>query len=205
MWHQTAELMSRDSPGNKDASRTDSIEESVFSAMLADASHGQGRGFEGLYRWLAPQVTRFAASRDAEDPEGITNEVFLRAFSQIDRFNGGSGAFRAWVFAIARNQLIDAHRASARRPQVSSSEIPERTVPGAEVEALDLLGSQRVTRLLGRLSEDQRDVILLRMVGDLSLRQVAAIVDKPLTAVKALQRRGLRRLHDEVLAEVVVP
>jgi RNA polymerase sigma-70 factor (ECF subfamily) len=181
------------------------MEESVFSAMLTEAINGQGRGFEGLYRWLAPQVTRFAAARDAEDPEGITNEVFLRAFGQLDRFGGGSNSFRAWIFTIARNLLIDAHRARSRRPQVASNDVPERTVPGAEVEALDLLSAQRVTRLLALLSEDQRDVILLRMVGDLSLRQVAAIVDKPLTAVKALQRRGLRRLHDEVLAEVMVP
>ncbi|MCP5033864.1 MAG: RNA polymerase sigma factor [Actinomycetia bacterium] len=197
--------MTRGSPGNKDASRADLIDESVFSSMLSEANQGHGLGFEGLYRWLAPQITRFAAARDAEDPEGITNEVFLRAFRQLERFSGDSNAFRSWIFAIARNQLIDAHRASTRRPQVSSSEIPERAAAGAEVEALDILGSQRVARLLARLSDDQRDVILLRMIGDLSLRQVAAIVDKPLTAVKALQRRGLRRLHDEILAEVVVP
>jgi RNA polymerase sigma-70 factor (ECF subfamily) len=48
-------------------------------------------------------------------------------------------------------------------------------------------------------------VILLRVVADLSLEQVAAVVDKPVTAVKALQRRGLRRLQSEVLAEVLTP
>jgi RNA polymerase sigma-70 factor (ECF subfamily) len=158
-----------------------------------------------LYRWLAPEITRFASARGADDPEGITNEVFLRAFRQLDRFNGASRAFRAWIFAIARNQLIDAHRARSRRPQVATAVVPERSVEGAEVQALDLLSLQRVVRLLASLSDDQRDVILLRMIGDLSLQQVASIVDKPVTAVKALQRRGLRRLQQEVLAEVVTP
>lgn len=177
--------------------------EAVFSSTMASVQQGDGRAFESLYRWLAPDITRFASARNAEDPEGITNEVFLRAFRQIDRFDGTSGSFRAWVFAIARNQLIDAHRSRARRPQLSADAVPERAVDAAEVEALDLLSLQRVTRLLSYLSDDQRDVILLRMVGDLSLRQVATIVDKPVTAVKALQRRGLRRLQSEVLSEVV--
>ena len=52
---------------------------------------------------------------------------------------------------------------------------------------------------------EDSDLVLLRMVGDLSLQQVALIVDKPVTAVKALQRRGLRRLQSEVLSEVVTP
>jgi len=173
--------------------------------MLGDAVQGDGRSFERLYRWLAPQVTKFACSRSAEDPEGITNEVFLRAFRGLNSFQGDSTQFRAWIFAIARNQLIDAHRAQSRRPERSDDVVPDRSVEGAEVTALDALGTQRVVRMLGQLSDDQRDVILLRMIGDLSLAQVAAIVDKPVTAVKALQRRGLRRLQQEVLEEVVRP
>ena len=177
----------------------------MFSSTLSAAGQGDGRGFESLYRWLAPEITKFGATRGADDPEGITNEVFLKAFRQLDRFSGGSGAFRAWIYSIARNQLIDAHRARSRRPQVATAAVPDRAVDGAEVQALDLLSLQRVTRLLAQLSDDQRDVILLRMIGDLSLQQVATIVDKPVTAVKALQRRGLRRLQQEVLAEVVTP
>jgi RNA polymerase sigma-70 factor (ECF subfamily) len=181
------------------------MEESAFASMLTAAAVGDGQGFEGLYRWLAPEITRFATIRGAEDPEGVTNEVFLGAFRQITHFNGDSGAFRAWIYAITRNRLIDAHRAASRRPPVADVEVPDQTVGGADVEALDLIGLQRVVRLLGHLSDEQRDVILLRMIGDLSLRQVAAVVDKPVSAVKALQRRGLRRLQNEILTEMVRP
>ena len=179
------------------------IGDATFGPMMTAAKAGDGRAFEALYRWLAPEITRFATVRGAEDPEGITNEVFLRAFQRLGRFNGRRDAFRAWLFAICRNLLIDAHRAGTRRPDVHSNQVPEGSVVGADVEALDVLSVQRVTRLLGSLSDDQRDVILLRMVADLSLQQVSLIVDKPVTAVKALQRRGLRRLQNELLSEVV--
>ncbi|MEM8925754.1 MAG: RNA polymerase sigma factor [Actinomycetota bacterium] len=195
------------SPGTFDNSRSpaDRINEASFASLIDAAKVGDGRAFECLYRWLAPEITRFATVRGAEDAEGLANEVFLRAYQKISRFDGRRDAFRAWIFAITRNLLIDAHRAGARRPDIATNEVPERSSASADIEALDLLSVQRVARLLAQLSDDQRDVILLRMVGDLSLQQVALIVDKPVTAVKALQRRGLRRLQSEVLAEVVTP
>jgi RNA polymerase sigma-70 factor (ECF subfamily) len=176
-----------------------------FAPVLSAAKSGDGMAFERLYRWMAPQVTNFAAARGVEDAEGITNEVFLRVFGQIINFEGGSAAFRAWVFAIARNQVIDAQRAAARRPRSAGVDVPDLPVGSAESFAMASLGSDRVRALLAALSDDQRDVILLRSIADLSLKQVAVVVDKPVSAVKALQRRGLRRLQSEILSEVVHP
>ncbi len=176
-----------------------------FASVLAAARAGEGIAFERLYRWLAPQVTNFAAARGVEDAEGIANEVFLRAFDRIAAFDGDGHAFRAWVFAIARNQVIDAQRAAARRPRSADVEVPDLLVGSAESDAMASIGIDRVRALLAALSDDQRDVILLRSIADLSLKQVAIVVDKPVSAVKALQRRGLRRLQAEILSEVVHP
>lgn len=191
--------------GEGDLASSRSWDEADFHAVLRAAKAGEGRAFERLYRWLAPQVTNFAGARGAEDAEGLANEVFLRVFEQISRFEGDSRAFRAWIFTIARNRVIDLHRMRSRRPIVTGQDPPDRTVDGAETQAMASLGTERVNDLLASLSVDQRDVILLRMICDLSLEQVAVAVDKPVTAVKALQRRGLRRLQSEILHEVVVP
>lgn len=176
-----------------------------FTTIMAAARVGQGWAFERLYGWLAPQVTGFAAVRGADDPEGVANEVFLKAFDHLHRFHGDAGSFRSWVFTIARHVLIDVHRTAARRPQVTSSEVPERRAEPAEDEAMTAIGLDRVISLLAVLSDDQRDVILLRMIADLSLAQVSVMLDKPVTAIKALQRRGLRRLQSEILGEMVMP
>lgn len=191
------------SAGNGGVAPAQSWTESEFSSVLRSAQAGDGSAFERLYRWLAPQVTSFAAARGVEDAEGIANEVFLRVFGHVNRFDGDSGAFRSWIFAIARNQVVDAYRAQSRRPPTVSIEVPETPVEGAESQAMASLGAERVKALLSVLSADQRDVILLRMIADLSLRQVAIVIDKPVTAVKALQRRALRRLQSELMAEVV--
>lgn len=173
--------------------------------LVGQARRGDGRAFEQLYRWLAGRIVTFGAARGAPDPEGIANETFLRAFRSLDRFEGDQASFRSWIFAIAHNLVVDGHRAAARRPQFDDVAVPERTVAAAETEALRGLGMERMVELMSVLSDDQRAVILLRMVGDLSLDDVAFVVEKPITAVKALQRRGLRRLQSRILAEVAVP
>jgi RNA polymerase sigma-70 factor (ECF subfamily) len=73
----------------------------------------------------------------------------------------------------------------------------------AEDEALDRLGGDEVQALLGALTSDQRDVLLLRIVADLSLEETATVVGKRVGAVKALQRRGLEALRREIHAQGV--
>jgi RNA polymerase sigma-70 factor (ECF subfamily) len=77
-----------------------------------------------------------------------------------------------------------------------------RTHPSAEHETLVSLATQQVHDLLDRLSPDQRDVMLLRVVGDLTLEQTAATLGKPVGAVKSLQHRALERLRN-ILGEAV--
>jgi len=171
----------------------------TFDHVLEAARSGDGWAFERLYKSLAQAITAFATVRGAEDPEGLTNDVFLKAFRALNTFEGGEPEFRSWVFSIARNALIDAHRLAARRPRISErDEIPETAVESAETAALHSMSTQNVADMLSCLSEDQREVIALRLVSDLTIKQVAAIVDKPITAVKALQRRGMRRLQKEL-------
>jgi len=171
----------------------------TFDHVLDAARSGDGWAFERLYKSLAQPITAFATVRGAEDPEGLTNDVFLRAFRALDTFEGGEAEFRSWTFSIARNALIDAHRLAARRPLISGrDEIPESAVESAETAALDSMSVQNVADMLSCLSDDQREVISLRLVSDLTLKQVADIIGKPVTSVKALQRRGMRRLQKEL-------
>lgn len=163
------------------------------------ARRGEAAGYEWIYRWLAGPVTAFARTRGAADPEGITNETFLRAFRSLDGFSGTGHGFRSWIFSIARNQLIDAHRAAQRRPAELLAPPPEETSEGADVVALEAIGTGDLDTALATLTADQREVIVLRLVADLSLAETAEIVGRPVSAVKRLQARGLKRLQKEIL------
>lgn len=166
---------------------------------LASARAGRGEGFDQLFRTYAGAITAFARSRGATDPEGICNETFLRAFRSIGDFEGGEAEFRSWIFSICRNQLIDAHRKRERRPIEVLAEPPEVSAAGAEEIALMRLGGEEVRRILAPLTDEQREVILLRLVADLSLAETAEIVGRPVTAVKRLQARALKRLQTNIL------
>ncbi len=172
-----------------------------FGSVLTGAQNGSSRDFELLFRAYSGPVTAFASARGNDDPEAISNDVLLKVFQHLDGFDGDESAFTGWVFAIARNRLIDAHRAAARRPAVADGvEVPEEGFEqSSEEAALRGLSLQSTISQLECLTDDQRDVIALRMVADLSLEQVSEIVERPVSAVKALQRRGLRRLQKEIL------
>ena len=161
--------------------------------------------FERLYADLAPVVAGYLRLQGAAEPEDLTSDVFLGVFTGIDSFEGSETQFRSWVFTIAHRRLVDERRRLARRLWSPAGDLAAFDKSGGDVEAdaLDALGSRRVFEWCAGLSADQRDVLVLRVVGDLTIDQVAAIVDKSPGAVKALQRRALTALRQQVEKEGV--
>jgi|SRR5829696_426430 len=167
--------------------------EEKFSGTLAAAKAGDQGAWEEIFNWLAPMVLGYLRTNAAPDPEDVLGETFLQVARDIPRFEGEEAGFRSWVFTVAHHRLIDARRHSARRPVELSADPPEPEEPAddAAVEALERIGTERVHRILAALSEDQRAVLMLRFVADMSVEDVARAVGKRPGAVKALQRRGL--------------
>lgn len=169
------------------------MSEERFSELLAAARVGDERAWEEIFHALAPIVLGYLRANGAPDPEDVLGETFLQVARDLSGFDGDEAGFRSWVFTIAHHRLIDARRQLARRPVELSPEPPEPDEPAddAAEEALARIGTERVERILAALSEDQRAVLLLRFVADLSIDDVAKAVGKRPGAVKALQRRGL--------------
>jgi RNA polymerase sigma factor (sigma-70 family) len=140
------------------------------------------------YRLHAPAVLGYLRTQRVEDPEDLLGEVFYQVARDAKRFSGTDGELRRWIIAIARNRVIDAARRRKRRPQWGG-EPPD--LPGPpDPSPLD----PTLVAALDELTDDQREVMVLRFVVDLSIDEVAAIVGKPPSAVKALQRRATARL-----------
>jgi RNA polymerase sigma-70 factor (ECF subfamily) len=168
-----------------------------FERVLSAAQAGDGVAFGRLYELLNRRVRAYVAYRGAVDPEGMVNDVFVKVFSRLADFCGGETQFAAWVFTIARHTLIDESRRRQRRVVEVALRDPDAAgvVTGdVEVEAMDRLGDDWVVEQLGALTADQREVILLRVVGDLSVENVADVLGKGVGAVKAMQRRAVRTL-----------
>lgn len=141
------------------------------------------------YRALAPHVLAYLRAQRVGDPEDLLGEVFLQVARDIHRFSGDAAALRRWVFAIAHNRVLDARRRAARRPQVEHDAVPDRPV-GPPPEPVD----PALVEALSSLTPEQREVVLLRFVADLSIEDVAKLTKRKVGAVKALQHRGLENL-----------
>lgn len=166
---------------------------------VAAARAGGSWAFAALWEELSPVVFGYVRARGAAEPEDVTSEVFLAAFARIGSFAGDGRAFRSWLFTIAHHKAVDAVRRPAR--DVPAGVLDDgRTTGSAEDEALARLGDANARRLLAVLTDDQRDVLLLRVIGDLSLEETAAVLGRPLGAVKSLQHRALGRLRKHVAA-----
>ena len=173
-----------------------------FDALVSRAAAGDPAALEALYRDLAPAVLGYLRGHGAREPEDLTGEVFLGVVRGLPRFRGDADDLRSWVFTIAHRRLLDERRRAARRPLSLLEPEQLRAVPepggDAEEEAIGRLQDRWALEALDALTPDQRDVVLLRFIADLSVRETARILGKNEGAVKTLTRRALARLQEHV-------
>jgi RNA polymerase sigma-70 factor (ECF subfamily) len=175
-----------------------------FDRVLAAARADAGWAYERLYRDLSPSVCGYLRVQGAREPDDLTSEVFLGAFGGLSGFTGDENQFRSWLFTIAHRRLTDERRRVSTRPLLADEPYPDDAYGGdAEEDALRRMSADRVRTLCGHLSPDQRDVLLLRLVSDMTVEAIADALDKTPGAVKALQRRALSALRQVVAREGV--
>ncbi|MEO7943832.1 MAG: sigma-70 family RNA polymerase sigma factor [Marmoricola sp.] len=178
----------------------------IHDDVVREAASGDQIAFRELYDALAPKVLGYLRARGVDDPEGLTNEVFLAVYPRLRSLTGGATGLRTLVFSVAHARVVDEARRRARRP-VSFSydpEYDERTIDSAEQVAVISLEAERALELMKQLNDDQRTVVTLRIIGDLTLVQTAAVTGKTVASVKQLQRRGLSRLRSLMVSQEVL-
>ena len=154
--------------------------------------------FDVLYRRYLDRVYGYAfyQLRDHHDAEDATERTFLAALRALPEFRAEGATFRAWLFRIAHNTIINARRSRFRRRTESLPEGLERIAPNADPAGLVLEADEtrRVLRAVGELPEDRREVILLRFVDGLSSREIGQVMDRSEGAARVLLHRALRDL-----------
>jgi RNA polymerase sigma-70 factor, ECF subfamily len=144
---------------------------------------------EGGYHDLAGPVLGYFRSHRVDQAEDLLGEVFVSVARNLHRFRGDREDFRRWVFAIAHRRRVDHVRRWHRHRHVVATDVPHAPSVDRSVGLdVDLVAA------LAELTPLQREVILLRFVADLSLRDVARIVGRSTGAVKATQSRALTQL-----------
>jgi RNA polymerase sigma-70 factor, ECF subfamily len=174
------------------------------SELAARARAGEPDALTQIWQLHAPAVAGYFRAHGIDGADDLTSEVFLGVFAKIRTFRGGDDDLRTFIFSVAHHRGVDEMRRRARRGPIDPYDVEKdpRSVPSAEADALGRIESKRAMELVAALPPDQREVMMLRFFGDLTLEQTASAVGKRVEAVKALQHRALARLR-KILEQAV--
>ncbi len=170
-----------------------------FARTLGAARSGEEWALGAIWRTHQRPLVAWLRTLVGGAADDVASETWIDVARGLHGLSGDEAAFRTWLFTIARRRAVDHLRRLGRRPE--SAFAPEHLVdrPGATdvaEQAESSVALQRLLAVVHQLSADQRDVILLCVLGGLRPAQVAPVLGKTEGAVRVLQHRALRRLAE---------
>jgi RNA polymerase sigma-70 factor (ECF subfamily) len=132
-----------------------------------------------------------------ETAEDLTSQTFAKALNKLSDFNGERGSFPSWLYAIARNNVIDFYRTRKSSMNVEDVwDLADDTDIERDIEAAQKL--RKVKKYLKALKPEQREVVLLRVWGDYPYKEIAEIMGKTENNCKVLFSRTMKKLREDM-------
>ena len=181
-------------------------EDHALAALVTRAQAGDRAAADHLITSLRPRVFRYVLARmlDPYAADDVTQEVTGTMLQALDRFEDQGRPFTAWVFGIAANKVSESRRASRRRRETVSDNVPDApAAAGLEPEhaVLRLEATRHVAELLATLPEQHAEILRLRVAAGLSAEETAEVLGMTAGAVRVAQHRALARLRSAAVAE----
>jgi RNA polymerase sigma factor (sigma-70 family) len=169
-----------------------------FETVLTGARLGAEWAVAALHGDLNPKIQGYLRAQAPSDAETLGADVWMEVASGLGAFDGDESDFRRWVFTVARRRLLDLRHGRVVGPQHLFPVAPSEPDGEDEEAAREALGR------IAALPPDEAEVVLLRVVGDLSAEDVAAVTGRRPAAVRVLQHQGLGRLSEDLDDRVAV-
>ena len=176
------------------------------AGLVARAQAGDATAFGRLYERYMDQIYQYVYYRvsDRDEAEDLTGTIFMKAWEALPRFRSRGATFRAWLYRIAHNAVIDRHRTrKAVVPLEQAHDWPDVEANSPEAALEEAQESARLAAALSQLSPRLREVILHRFVNGLSHVETAQVMGLRKGHVRVLQHRALGKMKD-LLTEGVV-
>ena len=168
------------------------------SDLIARAQRGNAPAFGRLYERYLDGIYRYVYYRvsDHDEAEDLTETVFLKAWEALPRFESGNGTWRAWLYRIAHNVVIDRYRTHRNNaPLDDDHDLRDEEIQDPEDVTESNLEIARLSAALDRLKPNLREVILQRFVNGLSHAETAKVMGLREGHVRVLQHRALKEMR----------
>jgi RNA polymerase sigma-70 factor (ECF subfamily) len=171
--------------------------------LIQDAVGGDASAFGQLYDHYQPMIYRFVFVKvgQREEAEDITHKVFFNAWRNIRNYRNEGRPFGSLLYRMARNQIIDSYR--ARRDEISIENVDAESLSSSADPHSDVLHKLEVEKVMvaiAKLKPDYQDVIILRFIEDLPVRETALAMKKTEGSIKLMQHRAIEELK-KILAK----
>jgi RNA polymerase sigma-70 factor (ECF subfamily) len=168
--------------------------------LIARARQGDREAFADLYQRYLPMIYAYVRARvfDDHDAEDLTEQVFLRAFQTLSRYQGRGWPYSAFLYRIARNLLVDHIRRARPALPVEAAEVHPDPAPSADEALIQREERRQLQQALGRLPADYQEVIRLRLLLSLPTATAAQWLGRSEGAVRVLLYRAMQALRREL-------
>jgi RNA polymerase sigma-70 factor (ECF subfamily) len=173
----------------------------VGSDVIDRARNGDRAALGELWRTYQPQVLRFLRATGAHSPDDTASDVWMDVGRSLHRFTGDGRAFQRWLFTIAHRRNIDEARRRTRRKESSIRIDEHRTIASIGGPGIDPDPLEQAISLVSSLPAQMAEAVMLRIVHDLSVEDVSAIMEISDVNVRVLTHRGLTKLRAQMRHE----
>jgi len=174
--------------------------------LVLQAQAGNADAFGQLYDAYMERIYRFVYFR-VEDPqtaEDITSQVFLKAWSNLNRFRFARTPYLAWLYTIAHNAVIDHYRTRKVTAALEDVQLSQPDYAEKVESEIDLsVEMKSIKSAIRTLTDDQQQVLTLKFIEGLSNTEIARHLGKREGAIRALQMRGLQALAKQLEGKMV--
>ena len=172
-----------------------------FERVRAAARAGEGWALAELFRDLHPRIRRYLTSFAPAVADDVASDTWVDVVRSLDRFRGDASDLRALAFSFARTRLSEVRDMTPLDEDLMASleatpwiDAPSST-PAADLDRVaSALDTDAALERVMALPVEHAEVILLRVLGGLSIDEVAATVGKPARAVRSIERDALQHL-----------
>jgi len=173
--------------------------------VINQCQQGELKQFSWLYDRYVQKIYDFVyyKTMHQETAQDLTSQTFLKALSSLQGFDANKGSFSAWLYRIARNNVIDHYRSQKNDQDIAT--IWDLSSDSSLLEEVaDKITLEKVQQYLEQLSTQQKDIIIMRLWDGLSYQEIANITNQSETNCRMIVSRGLKKIQAGLLTIILI-